>query len=160
MTKVVGNRAKGRISKRVLQENKSSQLFGKTKHFLPSDIHTCVCVSWGKTSSFFRTFYVLCFLLIPVLRFALLPYCRRSITEEYLVLCQISIKALLAKIVNDFNRELFPYKLQLDMFVRVLNIPLNRFHLLIKAKQNPKEFHLKYYPVVYVYIIILPLELF
>ena len=48
----VGNKAKGRISKRV-------------------------CVSGGKKCSFFGKFGVLCFLETPVLRFALLPYYRR-----------------------------------------------------------------------------------
>ena len=50
---VVGNKAKGRISKRVFQENKAHQ-----------------CLFFGK-------FGVLCFLETPVLRFALLPYYRR-----------------------------------------------------------------------------------
>ena len=32
---IVGNKAKGRISKRVLQEHKSSQIFRKTEIFTP-----------------------------------------------------------------------------------------------------------------------------
>ena len=37
------------------------------------------CVSGGKKCSFFGKFGVLCFLETPVLRFALLPYYRRSV---------------------------------------------------------------------------------
>ena len=37
---------------------------------------TYVCVSGGKKFSFFWKFGVLCFLVIPILRFALLPYYR------------------------------------------------------------------------------------
>ena len=47
-----GNKAKGWISKRVLQDNKVPKYSEK------------------------RTFGVLCFLVIPVLRFAILPYSR------------------------------------------------------------------------------------
>ena len=36
---VVGNKAKGRISKRVLQESKSGQIFQKTNIYLPPDTH-------------------------------------------------------------------------------------------------------------------------
>ena len=61
-------KAKGWISKRELQN----------EQFLPSDsTPTYVCVSGGKKCSFFGTFGVLCFLVTPVLRFVLLPYCRR-----------------------------------------------------------------------------------
>ena len=41
-----------------------------------------MCVSGGKKYSFFRKFDVLCFLETPVLRFALLPYYRRSKYEK------------------------------------------------------------------------------
>ena len=34
------NKAKGRISKRVFQDNKTRQIFGKNEHFLPPDTHT------------------------------------------------------------------------------------------------------------------------
>ena len=37
---LVGNNAKGRISKRVFQENKPSQIFQKNEHSLSSDTHT------------------------------------------------------------------------------------------------------------------------
>ena len=41
----------------------------------------CVCVSGGKKCSFFGKFGVLCFLVMPVLRFVLLPYYRRIISQ-------------------------------------------------------------------------------
>ena len=34
------NKAKGRISKRVFQDNKTRQIFRKNEHFLPPDTHT------------------------------------------------------------------------------------------------------------------------
>ena len=55
----VSNKAKGRISKRV------------------------VCVSRGKKCLFFGNFGVLCFLETPVLRFALLPYYKRICCMQY-----------------------------------------------------------------------------
>ena len=63
-SELVGNKAKGRISKRVFQENKAL---------------TCayVCVSGGKCL-FFGKFGVLCFLETTVMSIALLPYYRRS----------------------------------------------------------------------------------
>ena len=54
----------------------STPKFPKNKHFLPPDTHTHVSVSGGKKCLFFGNFGVLCFLEIPVLRFALLPYYR------------------------------------------------------------------------------------
>ena len=41
-TEFVGNKAKGRISKRVFQENKARQILQNNKHFLPPDTHTYV----------------------------------------------------------------------------------------------------------------------
>ena len=41
-----------------------------------------VCISEGKKCSFFGKFSVLCFLETPVLRFALLPYYRRSNVQK------------------------------------------------------------------------------
>ena len=52
--KLVGNKAKGRISKRVFQENKARQIFRKNEHFLHPDTRTYVGVSGGKKFSFFR----------------------------------------------------------------------------------------------------------
>ena len=66
----VGNKAKGRILKRVFQENEARQIFRKTNI-------SNVCVLGGKKCSFFGKFGVLCFLETPVLRFASLPYYRR-----------------------------------------------------------------------------------
>ena len=41
------NNAKGRISKRVFQENKARQIFRKKKHFLAPDTHVWI-TSWQK----------------------------------------------------------------------------------------------------------------
>ena len=38
-------------------------------------------VSGGKNIRFLQTFVVLCFLVTPVLRFTLLPYCQRTHTS-------------------------------------------------------------------------------
>ena len=75
---IVDNKAKGRISKLVFQENKARQIFRKTNTSYPL-IRTCtyVCVSGGKKCLFFGKFAALCFLETPVLRFAPLPYYRR-----------------------------------------------------------------------------------
>ena len=70
---IVGNKAKGRTSKRRFKKAKHAKI-SKNKHYLPLDMHTCVCVSGGKKCLFFRIFGILCFLETPVLRFALLPY--------------------------------------------------------------------------------------
>ena len=61
--KFVGNKAKGRISKRMFQENRAHQIFRKTNISYPP----YVCVSGRKKCSFFRKFDVLCFLETPVL---------------------------------------------------------------------------------------------
>ena len=63
--RLVGNKAKRRISKRVFQENKARQIFRKRKR-------------GKKCFFFFRKFGVLCFHETPVVRFALLPYYRRT----------------------------------------------------------------------------------
>ena len=76
----VGNKAKGRILKWVSQENKTHQVFRKTNIFLPPNAHTCVGVSEDKKCSFFGKFGMLCFLVTPVLRLALLPCSQRSPT--------------------------------------------------------------------------------
>ena len=65
---IVSNKAKGRISKRVFQENKAR--------------HTYISVSGGKKCLFFGKFGVLCFLETPVLRFALLPYYQRKLIQD------------------------------------------------------------------------------
>ena len=76
-TYFVGNKAKGRISKPLFQENKAHQVFQKTNISYPL-IRTHVYVSGGKKCSFFGKFGVLFFLLeTPVLKFALLRYYQR-----------------------------------------------------------------------------------
>ena len=72
-SKIVGNEARGIISERVLRENKAYQIFRKTSISYFPDTLTYVCMSGGKKCSFFGKFGVLCFLVTPVLRFALLP---------------------------------------------------------------------------------------
>ena len=52
--------------------------FPKNDYFLPSNTHTYVCVSGGKKYLFFGKFGVLCFLITPVLRLALLPYYQQN----------------------------------------------------------------------------------
>ena len=47
----------------------------KNNYFLPHNTHT---YQGGKKCSFSRNFGVLCFLVTPVLRFALLPYCPQT----------------------------------------------------------------------------------
>ena len=72
--KLIGNKAKGRISKRRYQENKARQIFRKTNISYPL-IRTPMCAyQGGKKCSFFGKFGVLCFLVTSVLRLALLPY--------------------------------------------------------------------------------------
>ena len=51
--------------------------FAKNLHFLPPDTHMYVWLSGDKKCLFFKQFGVLCFLVKPVLRFALLPYYRQ-----------------------------------------------------------------------------------
>ena len=63
----VGNKVKGLISKRVLKENKAHQIFRKTN----------ISYSLIHTRAFFGKYGVLCFIIIPVLRFALLHYYRQ-----------------------------------------------------------------------------------
>ena len=73
----VGNKAKGQISKRVFQENKARQNFRKINISYP-----LIRTPGGKKCLFFGNFGVLCFLEIPALRFALLPYYRRFETSD------------------------------------------------------------------------------
>ena len=67
----VGNKPKGRISKRVFQENKAHQMFRKTNVFYP------LITTQGSEMFFFGKFGLLSFLKTPVLSFTLLPYYRR-----------------------------------------------------------------------------------
>ena len=63
---IVGNKAKGPISKREFEENRACQIFRKTDISYPLDTHTYVYVSGGKKHLFFGKFGVLCFLETPV----------------------------------------------------------------------------------------------
>ena len=75
---LVGNKTKGRISKRVFQENNARQVFRKTNMSNPL-IRTRTCAYQGiRNVRFFGKFDVLFFIETPVLRFALLSYYRRS----------------------------------------------------------------------------------
>ena len=67
---------KGESQKQVLQENKTRQFFRKTIISYP-------CVSGSKKWSFFEKIGMLCFLLTPVLRLALLPYRKLQIHQAY-----------------------------------------------------------------------------
>ena len=60
-------------------DKKKHVKFSEKRTFLT---HTHVCVSGGKKCSFFGKFGVLCFLVTPVLRFALLPYYRRLTIQQ------------------------------------------------------------------------------
>ena len=64
---IVGNKAKGRISKRVFQDSKARQNFRKTNISYPD--------------KFFENFGVLCFLETLVLRFALCLITDEILTE-------------------------------------------------------------------------------
>ena len=57
--------------------------FSEQRTLLPPDTLTYVCESGGKKCSFFGKFGVLCFLETIVLRFALLPYYRQTVTGNY-----------------------------------------------------------------------------
>ena len=63
---IVGNKAKGPISKWEFEENRACQIFRKTDISYPLDTHTYVYVSGGKKHMFFGKFGVLCFLETPV----------------------------------------------------------------------------------------------
>ena len=69
---VVGNKANGDISKRVMQENKARQVFRKTNISYP------VIRMGVENVCFFGKFGVLCFFVSPDLRFTLFPSHRRT----------------------------------------------------------------------------------
>ena len=83
--RVVDNKAKGRISKQVLIENKARQVFRKTNISYPL-IRTRICAYQGVRNVRFSE-YLACFffLVTPVLRFALLPYSDELTAES----CQL-----------------------------------------------------------------------
>ena len=75
---IVGNIAKGRISKRVFEENRARQIFRKKNLSYPL-IRTQTSAYRGiKNVRFFGKFGVLCFLETSILRFALWPYYPRN----------------------------------------------------------------------------------
>ena len=67
------------ISSAIRQKGKSHQneCYKKTKHANFSEKETFLSSLRGKNCSFFRKLDMLCFLVIPVLRFTLLPHYRR-----------------------------------------------------------------------------------
>ena len=65
ISEIVGNKAKGRISKRVFPESKACQNFRKNKHFLPPDTHRHACVSGGQKCLFFGNLVCFAFLKHP-----------------------------------------------------------------------------------------------
>ena len=86
----VGNKAKGRISKRKFQENKARQIFSKTNISYPL-MHTRTCAYQGvRNVCFFGKFGVLFFLkhLFWDLPFCVITddFCRRSFNDYQLTL--------------------------------------------------------------------------
>ena len=70
------------ISKRVLQENKPRQIFGRT-NISYSLIRTRTCAYQEVRNVFgFRKICFFCFLVVPVLRFGFLPYYRWYVRPE------------------------------------------------------------------------------
>ena len=80
--KLIGNKAKGRNLKTGVTRKKSTQIFRKTDFPYPL-IRTRTCVYQGVRNVRFGKFSVLCFLVTPVLRFALLPYYRGTQRSSY-----------------------------------------------------------------------------
>ena len=70
-------RQKGESQNGYFKKAKHAKISEKLKFLIP-DMHTFVYVSGGKKCLFFGNFGMVCFLETPVLRFALLPYYRRS----------------------------------------------------------------------------------
>ena len=79
----VGNKAKGRISKRVFQENKARQISRKTNISYPL-ICTHTCAYYGVRNVLLPE-NLACFVFLkPILRFALLLYNQRFYALEIL----------------------------------------------------------------------------
>ena len=108
----VGNKAKGRISKLVFQENKAHQIFQKTNISYPL-IRTRTCAYQGERKVRFSENLVCFVFLLPLLRFDLfLPYYRRYKT--------------LSNIYEGACLLLFSLKKRsMVRFDRVLNTPLH-----------------------------------
>ena len=80
---MVGNKAKGRISKRVLKENQAHQVFQKT-NISYSLIRTNKCgYQWVRKVCFLEKLACFCFLVTPILIFAISPYYRRHIVLKW-----------------------------------------------------------------------------
>ena len=94
LRELVGNKAEGRISKGVLQENKVRQTFRKTNISYPLETHKHMCEIFV-----FRKICVFCFLVTPVLRFALLHNYRR--TQVFKVI-QISMHKICENLTHFF----------------------------------------------------------
>ena len=79
------------LSSSVIMQKSESQnrCYKKTKHAKFSEkriFRTCACASQGgRKCLFFGKFDVLCFLVTPLLRFALLLYCRQVLVTSYLI---------------------------------------------------------------------------
>ena len=89
-------------------KKKSTPNFSKNEHFLPPDTHTYVY-------PFFEKLNMLCFLVTPVLRFALLPYYRRNTVislRKGLIVSSLLIDALREKCPKT---ELFLVRTQENM---------------------------------------------
>ena len=103
-----------------------------SEHFLPSDTHTCVCVSGGKKCWFFENFVVLCFLVTPVLRFPFLPYYRRVMIFAVNIISYVSLfwkKLQSAEVLN--LEKTNPFGL-----IFLMNIALNALAVAVKALVN------------------------
>ena len=114
--RMVDNKAKGRISKRVLQENKTRQISEKLTFFNPWYIGSCVRIRGYEMFVFRKIWRVLfsCDTRFAIRRFALLPRVFRTLPVIYDNAC---LHLLLA--VNYFYKKA-PSKI----FERVLNTAL------------------------------------
>ena len=86
-----------------VSRKQSTPNFPKNEHFLPPDTHTYVCVTGAKKCLFFGKFGELCFLKTPIMRFAFLPYYRRSDSIIFLLLTEIADKTGLTNSTFNFN---------------------------------------------------------
>ena len=100
----VGNKPKGRISKRVFQENKARQIFRKTNISYPLI----------RTRTFFGKFGQLCFLETPVSRFALLAYYQIFLIFVEVLATPLQFKARLEAVVRRSSSK--------QVFLKILQI--------------------------------------
>ena len=111
----VGNVPKGRISKRVFQEDKTRQILRKMNISYPL-IRIRTCVSEGKKCLFFGKFIVPCFLETPVLIFAFLLYCRRVMKHRTMV-AQRQFVYFIVAICRKTLKFFFSYTSQYSCFL-------------------------------------------